>query len=66
MTFNQLPSEQSLFLLINFIRKKMKKALLTGFLFFTVMLITAGVSYAAKIHLKNGSVIGCKIIAFDD
>ena len=51
---------------INFIRKNMKKVLLTAFLFFTVMLIAAGVSYAAKIHLKNGSVIGCKIIAFDD
>lgn len=44
----------------------MKKKLLRVLLVPFVMLTIVSLSFAAKIHLKNGSVIGGEIISFDD
>ncbi len=43
----------------------MKKELLKVFLLSFIMLNIISLSFAAKIHLKNGSIIGGEIISFD-
>ena len=43
-----------------------KKELLRFFRFSIIMMIIASISYADKIHLKNGSVIRGEIISFND
>ena len=44
----------------------MKKELLKVFLISFIMLNIISLSFAAKIHLKNGSIIGGEIISFDN